>query len=120
MIVKMMMKRIVPMIATVRRSPILRRPDDYGMNYEDVSFISTDGIVLEGWYIPAKNKSNKIVICNHFSPGNRYGYAGHIKPWKGAGGFEVNFLPKYKALTDAGYNDVDSTNFGRSFSEKAL
>ena len=47
MIAKMLLKRIVPMIATVRRSPILRRPDDYGMNYEDVSFISTDGIVLE-------------------------------------------------------------------------
>jgi pimeloyl-ACP methyl ester carboxylesterase len=75
-----------------------------------------DGITLEGWYIPAKNSSNKIVICNHFSPGNRYGYAGHIKPWRKAGGFEVNFLPKYKALVDAGYNVLayDLRNHGFS------
>ncbi|KXX71391.1 S9 family peptidase [Flammeovirga sp. SJP92] len=116
MIARMMMKRIVPMIATVRRSPILRRPDEYGMRFEDISFTSIDGIVLEGWYMPAKNKSNKIVICNHFSPGNRYGYAGHIKPWTNAGGFEVNFLPKYKALTEAGYNVLayDLRNHGFS------
>lgn len=104
MIAKMLMKRIVPAVGESKRSPVLRRPDEYGMDYEDVSFPSEDGLPLEGWYIPAKYDSNKIVICNHFSPGNRYGYAGHIKPWKGAGGFEVNFLPKYKALTDAGYN----------------
>lgn len=113
---RMILKKVIPMIATVKRSPILRRPDEYGMKYEDVSFPSADGITLEGWYIPAKTKSNKIVICNHFSPGNRYGYAGHIKPWKGAGGFEVNFLPKYKVLTEAGYNVLayDLRNHGFS------
>lgn len=116
MIARILLKRIIPLIATVRRSPVLRRPDEYGMKYEDVSFLSSDGIVLEGWYIPSKEKSNKVVICNHFSPGNRYGYAGHIKPWKGAGGFEVNFLPKYKALVEAGYNVLayDLRNHGFS------
>lgn len=104
MIAKMLMKRLVPAISNTRRSPVLRRPDEYGINYEDINFQSEDGLVLEGWFIPAKQASEKVVICNHFSPGNRYGYAGHIKPWKGAGGFEVNFLPKYKALTEAGYN----------------
>ncbi|MCT4644407.1 MAG: hypothetical protein N4A74_05410 [Carboxylicivirga sp.] len=116
MIARLLMKRIVPMIATVRRSPVLRRPDEYGMGYEDISFPAIDGVNLEGWYIPAKEQSNKVVICNHFSPGNRYGYAGHIKPWKGAGGFEVNFLPKYKALSEAGYNVLayDLRNHGFS------
>ena len=104
MITRILMNRIVPAIAETKRSPILRRPDEYGMAYEDVCFPSADGLPLEGWYIPSKSSSNKVVICNHFSPGNRYGYAGHIKPWKGAGGFEVNFLPKYKALVEAGYN----------------
>lgn len=104
MITRMLMKRVVPAIANSGRSPVLRRPNEYGMEYEDVSFQSEDGLPLEGWYIPSSQVSNKIVICNHFSPGNRYGYAGHIKPWKGAGGFEVNFLPKYKALVEAGFN----------------
>ncbi|NRA51821.1 MAG: hypothetical protein HRU12_22070, partial [Phaeodactylibacter sp.] len=88
MIAKMLMKRLVPAISNTRRSPVLRRPDEYGINYEDINFQSEDGLVLEGWFIPAKQASEKVVICNHFSPGNRYGYAGHIKPWKGAGGFE--------------------------------
>lgn len=116
MITKFIMKKIVGMLAKVPRTPVLRRPDEYDMQYEDVSFPSMDGIALEGWYIPAKNKSNKIVVCNHFSPGNRYGYAGHIKPWRNAGGFEVNFLPKYKALNDAGYNILayDLRNHGFS------
>ncbi|WED23233.1 lysophospholipase [Vibrio sp. JC009] len=116
MITEFMMTKVVKMIAQVPRTPILRRPDEYGMDYEDVSFPASDGIVLEGWYIPAKEKSDKIVICNHFSPGNRYGYAGHIKPWHKAGGFEVNFLPKYKALHEAGYNILayDLRNHGFS------
>lgn len=116
MISRMLMKRVVPLIANSQRSPILRRPDEYGMEYEDVFFESRDGIPLEGWYMPAQTTSNKIVICNHFSPGNRYGYAGHIKPWKGAGGFEVNFIPKYKALVEAGYNVLayDLRNHGCS------
>jgi hypothetical protein len=111
---KEQMKQIVAGFTTVPRSPILRRPDEYGMDYEDVFFPALDGTVIEGWYIPAK--SNKIVICNHFSPGNRYGYAGHIDPWKTSGGFEVNFLPKYRALHEAGYNILayDLRNHGFS------
>ena len=116
MIRDMVMKRIVGMVGEARRSPVLRRPDEYGMDYEDVFFPAIDGLNLEGWYIPAKEKSNKVVICNHFSPGNRYGYAGHLRPWRTAGGFEVNFLPKYKALHEAGYNILayDLRNHGFS------
>lgn len=96
------------------RTPILRRPDEYGMAYEDVFFPSLDGVGLEGWFIPAG--SDRLVICNHFMPGNRYGYPGHLEPWTGFGGFEVNFLPQYKALHDAGYNILayDLRNHGRS------
>ncbi|ODV79100.1 alpha/beta-hydrolase [Suhomyces tanzawaensis NRRL Y-17324] len=96
------------------RTPILRRPDEYGLKFEDVFFPSYDGVRLEGWFIPAK--SNKLVICNHFMPGNRYGYAGHLKPYNSFGGFEVNFLPQYKALHDAGYNVLcyDLRNHGLS------
>jgi hypothetical protein len=96
------------------RTPILRRPDELGLRYEDVFFPSLDGVPLEGWFIPAS--SDRLVICNHFMPGNRYGYAGHLEPWTGFGGFEVNFLPQYKALHDAGYNVLayDLRNHGLS------
>ena len=47
---------------------------------------------------------------------NRYGYPGHLPEFGGLGGFEVNFLPEYKALHDAGYNILayDIRNHGMS------
>lgn len=84
------------------RTPILKRPDEVGLDYEDVSFTSLDGIPLSGWFMPAD--SNRLVVCTHFGPANRQGYPGHLDPWNTSGGVEVDFLPKYKALHDAGYN----------------
>jgi len=104
MIANFIMGKIINPLTNVPRSPVLRRPSEYDMDYEDVFFSSLDGTVLDGWFMSAKWKAKWVVICNHFSPGNRYGYAGHIKPWKNAGGFEVNFLPKYKALVEAWYS----------------
>jgi hypothetical protein len=97
-----------------RRAPVLRRPDEVGLEYEDVYFPSIDGVPLEGWFIPAD--SDRLIIHNHFLPGNRYGYPGHLPEFGGLGGFEVSFLPEYKALHDAGYNILayDIRNHGLS------
>lgn len=116
MISDFIMRRVVRFAGKAMRTPVLRRPDEYGMDYEDVFFPAADGVNIEGWYIPAKTKSNKVVICNHFSPGNRYGYPGHLRGYRSFGGFEVNFIPKYKALSEAGYNVLayDLRNHGMS------
>lgn len=101
---------------TVRpnRSPILKTPSDYEMEYKDVFFSSLDGIPLEGWFIPAN--SDKLIICNHPMTMNRYGYPGHLEPWKQFNDVEVNFIKVYKALHDAGYNVLtyDMRNHGAS------
>lgn len=89
-------------LSTPPRTPILRTPEAYDLAYEEISFQTVDGVTIKGWLMPAD--SNKVIICNHFSPGNRYGFAGHLKGLGFAGGFEVNFLPRYQALHDAGYN----------------
>lgn len=106
----------ISFILNSQRSPILRRPDELGMEYQDIFFPALDGVNLEGWFIPTMSSSNKLVICNHFMPGNRYGFAGHLPQYSGFGGFEVNFLPHYKALHDAGYNILcyDLRNHGLS------
>jgi uncharacterized protein len=105
---------LADMMAYSTRTPILRRPDEYGMEYEDVFFPAMDGVTLEGWFIPAD--SDRLIICNHPMPCNRYGYPGHLEPWTDFGGFEVNFLPETKILHDAGYNILayDIRNHGRS------
>ncbi len=97
------------------RTPVLERPSDYHMDYEDVTFQSMDGVPLEAWFIPAD--SNKLLIINHPMTCNRYGFPGHMEPWSGMfGGFEVNFLPELKHIHDAGYNILtyDLRNCGLS------
>ena len=96
------------------RTPILRTPADYGMEYEDVFFPSMDGVPLEAWFIPAN--SDKLIIFNHPMTFNRYGFPGHLEPWKNFSDIEVNFIKIYKALNDAGYNVLtyDFRNHGRS------
>jgi len=105
---------LADLMAHSTRTPILRTPDEYGMAYEEIFFPAIDGVTIEGWFIPAN--SDKLIICNHPMPCNRYGYPGHLDPWKNFGGFEVNFLPEYKILHDAGYNIItyDMRNHGRS------
>jgi hypothetical protein len=103
-----------------RRAPILHRPDEEGLEYEDVTFPSEDGVPLEGWFIPASG-SDRLIIANHPRWFNRSGLASQLEPWKSLAGstgndFEVNFIPDYKILHDAGYNVLayDLRNFGQS------
>ncbi len=97
------MNALLQVMGEAERTPIMRRPSDYGMSYEDVFFPAMDGTVIEGWFIPGE--SDDVIIVNHYKGANRYGYPGHLQPWSKRGpGFEVNFLPLYKALHEAGYN----------------
>src|SRR5439155_20816583 len=70
---------LAELIAHSTRTPILRWPNEYGLAYEDVFFPALDGVTLEGWFIPAD--SDRLLICNHPMPCNRYGYPGHLEPW---------------------------------------
>lgn len=58
-----MIEQYAQLFAYGVRTPVLRRPSDYGMDYEDVFFPSMDGVSLEGWFIPAD--SDKLLIVNH-------------------------------------------------------
>jgi pimeloyl-ACP methyl ester carboxylesterase len=47
------------------------RPDEFGLKAETVSFSSTDGIALKGWYIPAEGTARGTVVVAHGINGNR-------------------------------------------------
>lgn len=99
------------------RSFIFKTPDEYGMEYHDVVIPSDDGTPLEAWYIPAKEKSDKLIIFNHALPMCRAGFPGHFgMPWAGFDAVEIDFVIQYKHLTDAGYNVLtyDFRNHGNS------
>lgn len=110
-----LVERYAKMFKSGARTPILRRPSDYGMRYDDVFFPSADGVPLDAWFIPAD--SDRLLIVNHPMTCNRYGFPGHLPPWNTMfGGFEVNFLPELKHLHNAGYNILtyDLRNCGLS------
>jgi len=44
---------LAELMAYSKRTLIFRRPDEYGVDYEDVFFPAVDGVTLEGWFIPA-------------------------------------------------------------------
>lgn len=102
------------------RSPIWHSPSEESLIYEDVTFPSLDGVPLEGWFIPA-NGSDKLIIANHPMGFSRSGIPAHLEPWRSiwrssGNDFEVNFIPDYKILHNAGYNVLayDLRNFGQS------
>jgi uncharacterized protein len=102
------------------RAPVLRSPADHGLEYEDVTFPAHDGVPLEGWFIPAPG-SSKLIIANHPFSFSRSGLPTHLEPWHAiwapsGNGFEVDLVPDYKILHDAGYNVLtyDLRNHGLS------
>ncbi|KAL1914324.1 uncharacterized protein VTP21DRAFT_9017 [Calcarisporiella thermophila] len=114
------LKGVAEAFAHPIRSPLIHKPEEYGLEYEEIFFPSLDGTPLEGWFFPCKG-SNLLIICNHVLWMNRSGFPGNLEPWKSigsAGGndFEVNFMPDYKNLHNAGYNVLcyDLRNHGHS------
>ncbi len=102
------------------RSPVLHWPSEQDLDYQDITFPALDGVPLEGWLIPAAG-SDKLIIANHPMGFSRSGIPAHLDPWKSiwsASGndFEVNLVPDYKILHDAGYNVLayDLRNSGLS------
>ena len=104
----------------LQRSPVIHSPSEQDLDYENVTFPSSDGVPLEGWFIPA-TASDKLIIANHPMGFSRSGMPTQFEPWHSqwapsGNGFEVNFIPDYKILHDAGYNVLtyDLRNLGLS------
>ncbi|RKN04269.1 alpha/beta hydrolase [Streptomyces radicis] len=102
------------------RSPVLRSPAEHGLDFENVTFPSHDGVPLEGWFIPAPG-SDKLVIANHPMGFTRAGLPTHLEPWHSiwapsGNGFEIDFVRDYAILHRAGYHVLayDLRNHGLS------
>jgi uncharacterized protein len=106
-------------LARSSRAPLLSTPADAGLEFEDVTYPSADGVPLEAWYIPCAG-SDRLVVCMHAFGFNRYGFPAHLEPWSTAFGegndVEVSFIPDYRILHDHGYHVLafDFRNFGHS------
>lgn len=103
--------QIVKMRVSPERLTNPQTPMDYGMNFKEVDIISTDGIRLSAWDIPAAIASDKTVIINHALSTTRYGSI------EGLDGVPVEYLPMVKHLHDNGYNIVMYDHRGQGDSD---
>lgn len=94
-------------LAYSSRSPVLRTPASVGLDFEDISYPSSDGTPLEAWFIPCAG-SDKLIVAMHAFGFSRYGFPSHLEPWKSAFGpgndTEIDFLLDYEILHANGYN----------------
>jgi hypothetical protein len=95
-----MLQGVADAFSVQRRSPVMHSPDELGLDYEDVTFPSRDGVPLEGWFILAAG-SNRLIIANHPMGFTRSGMPTQLEPWHSAwaasgNGFEVDFVPDYE------------------------
>lgn len=91
------------MMVKPHQSPLFDDPAAYGLDYEDVSFETRDGVTLRGWLI--NGGTDKVVVQSHFGVQcNRAGYSpkgkGLIKPWK----TDIGFLRQAKHFAENGYS----------------
>ena len=99
------------------KSPVFETPDKYGLDYEDVTFKSNDGVTLSGWLITGK--TDKVIIQSHF--GVQCSRCGYTQEGKGMmknalWTSDIHFLEQAKYLVEAGYSILmyDLRNHGNS------
>ena len=99
-----------------RRQPIVRTPQEYGMAYQDVTFKSTDGLTIKGWFVPAPFETNKVILVTHPMPMNRHGFLAKNQGFPPLFKTDVDLLKTVHALHQAGYAVLafDLRNHGES------
>lgn len=101
------------------RQPIVKTPDEYGCEFEEVSFESRDGLTLKGWFIPGQNAaggSQKAIVLTHPMFFNRHGFLARNQGWLPLFKTDVDLLRVAQALNQAGYAVLmfDFRNHGES------
>lgn len=110
-------KTISDMMIKPGKAPVFETPDEYGLEYEDVTFETADGVTLSGWIV--KGNSDKVIIQSHF--GVQCSRCGFTLEGKGMmekmlWNSDIHFLDQAKYLVDAGYTVLmyDLRNHGDS------
>ena len=110
-------KMVSDMMVKPGKSPVFETPDKYNLNFEDVTFKTSDGITLSGWLI--KGGTDKVIVQSHF--GVQCSRCGYTQEGKGIfkntlWTSDIHFLEQAKYLVEAGYSVLmyDMRNHGNS------
>ncbi len=110
-------KMISDMMIKPGKSPVFETPDQYNLDYENVTFKTDDGISLSGWLV--KGGTDKVIIQSHFGVQcSRSGFTvkGKGMMEKSLWNKDIPFLKQVKYLSQAGYSVLlyDMRNHGES------
>ncbi len=110
-------KQISDLMIKPGKSPVFETPEKYNLEYEDVTFKTTDGVNLSGWLVIGG--TDKVIIQSHF--GVQCSRCGFTQEGKGImrnalWTSDIHFLNHTKYLTEAGYSVLmyDMRNHGNS------
>jgi dienelactone hydrolase len=101
-------------IIHLNRQPVPRNPGDYGMDFEDVEFETSDGVNIRGWLIPGSK--SKLIIMTHVGGLTKYGSTATYKNPTKLYSKEIQFLRTAEQLHKEGYAVLmfDFRNHGES------
>lgn len=113
----MLGKAVSDLMIKPGKSPVFETPDKFGLDYEDVSFKTSDGVTLSGWIV--KGGTDKVIIQSHFGVQcSRCGFTveGKGRMEKSLWDKDIHFLNQTKYLVEAGYSVLmyDMRNHGNS------
>ncbi|QTN39782.1 alpha/beta hydrolase [Cryomorphaceae bacterium] len=113
----MLGKQISDMMIKPGKSPVFETPEQYELDYEDVTFRTDDGVTLSGWLI--KGGTDRVIIQSHFGVQcSRSGFTveGKNRMEKSLWNKDIHFLNQAKYLVEAGYSVLmyDMRNHGES------
>lgn len=74
-------------------------PENYRIFPENISFRTSDGLLIDGWWIQGSNEA--VIIVSHAFGANRSGWKGQSKKGEKQ---SIDWLPSVKILVDAGYS----------------
>jgi len=95
---------LIPYLSTYKalhteRQSIKKTPKDYGLEYEEIAFLSKENFKLKGWWI--EGNTDKVIIVAHGYASNRAGWVGIDKEKKE---HYLDWLGPAQALVKAGYS----------------
>ena len=88
-------------ILFLNRQPVPKTPKDYGMDFENIEFIASDGVSLKGWLIPGSLK--KLIIMTHVGGLTKYGSTVEYRNISKLYNKEIEFLKIARHLHKEGY-----------------
>ena len=110
-------KMVSDMMVKPGKSPVFETPENYNLEYDDVTFKTSDDVELSGWLV--KGGTDKIIIQSHF--GVQCSRCGFTQEGKGImknvlWTNDIHFLDQAQYLVEAGYSVLmyDMRNHGNS------